>query len=190
MKQGPLELEELEWLEDVLMKYGNDNAMLDVSELDGFLTAIVSGPNKLEPGEWLVALWGGENSVPEWESEEELQRFLDLTFQHMNDITERLNDYPDQFEPIFGTSHLDDQEYTIVEEWCFGYMKGVDLDDWSSLPESLQPSLAAIALHGREENFAQIDNMSPEEFLGSIENIPPAALSLHDYWLSKQSPLH
>ena len=48
-KSGPLTDREIDWLEEVLLKYGNDDSVLCFSELDGFLTAIVSGPNTISP---------------------------------------------------------------------------------------------------------------------------------------------
>ncbi len=189
MKQGPLTENELEWLDNVLMEYGNDDAVLDVAELDGLLTAILSGPNMIQPGRWLSSVWGGAKNAPRWASESELTRFMDLTFQHMNDIADRLCYYPDQFAPLFGTRTVDGTEYTIVEEWCFGYMRGVALDNWSTLPKNLQPSLDAIALHGREDNFLLLEKMSSAAVESSIEEIQPAALSLHAYWLSQRLPV-
>lgn len=58
-KSGPLIDREIDWLEEVLLKYGNDDSVLCFSELDGFLTAIVSGPNTISliPGS---VLSGGE----------------------------------------------------------------------------------------------------------------------------------
>jgi uncharacterized protein len=58
----------------------------------------------------------------------------------MSDIAERLESYPDQFEPLFGTREAEGQELTIVEEWCFGYLRGVALSDWSTLPAELSRS--------------------------------------------------
>nr|WP_310615975.1 YecA family protein [Pantoea cypripedii] len=182
MNQGPLTEKELNWLEEMLEKYGNEHSVVDVAELDGMLTALLSGPNDIEPSEWLVAMWGGQKHIPKWSSEREMDRFMTLTFQHMNDIAERLSEFPEQFDPLFGTREMEGQEFTVVEEWCFGYMRGVALDDWSALPASEQPALDAIALHGSEENFAKLDGFSPEEFEASIEVISPAALQLHDYW--------
>ncbi len=40
MNTGPLNENELEWLDDTLAKYAAEGAILDVSELDGLLTAI------------------------------------------------------------------------------------------------------------------------------------------------------
>lgn len=185
MQQGPLTEEQLEWLDDILMKYSTEESLVDASELDGMLTAIVSSPVTVPPEEWLPAIWGGEDQMPEWESEEEFRRFHDLLSQHMNDIVDRLTEYPEQFEPLFGINTVDGKEFTVVEEWCFGYMKGVDLGDWSSLPASLQPALLVIALHGREENFARLEKLTVEEYNISVEAIRPAAISLH-----ARHPLH
>lgn len=179
MQQGPLTEEQLEWLDDVLMKYATEASLVDASELDGMLTAILSAPQPIPPEEWLPAIWGGEDEMPDWESEEEFRLFHDLLSQHMNDIVDRLTEYPEQFEPLFGTRTINDEEFTVVEEWCFGYMRGVDLGDWSSLPTSLLPALQAIELHGREDNFEQLDQFTVEEYENSIAAIRPAALSLH-----------
>lgn len=48
---------------------------------------------------------------------------MNLAFQHMADTAERLNEFPEQFEPLFGLREVDGSELTIVEEWCFGYMR-------------------------------------------------------------------
>lgn len=156
MKTGPLNESELEWLDEILSKYATDGAILDVSELDGLLTAILSGPSEIEPAQWLLAIWGGADNVPRWANDRERDRFVNLTLQHMSDIAERLADYPEQFDPLFGTREFEGQELTIVEEWCFGYMRGVALCDWSTLPAELQPQLDAIALHGTEERLSLI----------------------------------
>ena len=56
MKTGPLNESELEWLDDILTKYNTDHAILDVAELDGLLTAVLSSPQEIEPAQWLAAL--------------------------------------------------------------------------------------------------------------------------------------
>ena len=172
-----------------------------MAELDGLLTAVLSSPQEIEPEQWLVAVWGGADYVPRWASEKEMTRFMNLAFQHMADTAERLNEFPEQFEPLFGLREVDGSELTIVEEWCFGYMRGVALStiveewcfgymrgvalsDWSTLPDSLKPALEAIALHGTEDNFERVEKMSPEAFEESVDAIRLAALDLHAYWMA------
>lgn len=189
MAQGPLTEEQIEWLDEALMKYATEHSVLDVAEMDGLLTAMLSGPQEADPAIVLQAIWGGEEVS--WETEHDLKTFVGLTFQHMNDIADRLNDYPDQYEPLFGTSVAGDEELTVVSEWCFGYMRGVALLSLKVAHDEVLPSLDAIALHGKEDNFVKIDVLSKEEYLLSIEKIKPAALSLYSYWHRAQpSQLH
>ncbi len=50
MAEGPLNESEMAWLEETLISYGHDDAsVIDVSELDGMLTAVLSGPVVVEP---------------------------------------------------------------------------------------------------------------------------------------------
>ena len=168
MNTGPLNENELEWLDDTLAKYAAEGAILDVSELDGLLTAILSAPTDIEPAQWLLAIWGGADNVPRWANDRERDRFV---------------------EPLFGTREAEGQELTIVEEWCFGYLRGVALSDWSTLPAELQPELDAIALHGSEEQFSALDNLTADEFIASIERITPAALALYQYWIANPQPV-
>lgn len=186
MNQGPLNEEELEWLDDTLTQYGNDDSVLDVSELDGMLTAILSAPETIHLSQWQTALWGGESQLPHWESEKEQQHFNNLACQHMSDIAERLCHAPDQFEPLFGVHEIDGKEYTIVEEWCFGYMRGVELSNWEALPEQLETVLETIALHGDEAHIAKLEQMTEQEYEASQAAIGPAALQLYRYWQEKR----
>lgn len=182
MNQGPLNEEEIEWLDETLIKYGNDDSVLDASELDGMLTAILSAPQMMEAAQWQTALWGGEEQLPHWESQQEQKRFNDLALQHMNDIAERLCHAPDQFEPLFGFREMDGNEYTIVEEWSFGYMRAIALSEWPALPEQLQTVLEVIALHGDVTNTTTLEQMTEQEYEASQEAIGPAALQLYSYW--------
>lgn len=189
MKQGPLTEKEIDWLDDVLMEYGNDDSILDVAELDGMLTAILSGPNMISPRHWFAEIWGGEQYSPDWKSKQEFTRFMDLVIQHMNDIADRLCYYPEELSPLFEYRLVAGKEIIIAEEWCFGYMRGVALDDWSGLPRELTAELEAIAFHGKEENFPRLEKMSLDEIQQSIEKILPATLRLHAYWLRQRTPV-
>lgn len=182
MNTGPLTEEELEWLDEILLEYGSDDSVMDVSELDGMLTALLSGPGKIQPEVWLTSLWG--SAVPEWSSAAQQTRFTNLVIQHMSDIAERLSEAPDQFEPLFGYQTIDNEDYLVVDEWCFGYMRGVALDNWSALPATELPALEAIAIHADEISTSGLERYTPQEYQQSQAAIGPAALSLYQYWLT------
>jgi len=47
---------------------------MGLSDLDGFLTGIVVGPELILPSEWLPVIWGG--AEPEFETEAEMRTVL------------------------------------------------------------------------------------------------------------------
>jgi len=181
----PTNEQELDFVGAVLLKYGNDDSILDLSELDGFLTAIISGPQAIAPSQWLPALWGGQGRQPGWESEAQAQRFFDLLFKHMNDIVSTLMDYPDQFTALFTIRSTDEKEIIVAEEWCFGYMRGVELGDWTGLPPAMQIHLDTIALHGSEKNFPLLERLTLGQHQESVGVIEPAVRALHRYFLDQ-----
>ena len=75
----PLSDVEYEELDDFLLSVEHDDAVLDLSEFDGFITAVVSGPNTIMPSTWMPALWGGEDSAPVWESLRDTPLFRTLS---------------------------------------------------------------------------------------------------------------
>ncbi len=185
---APLNDAELDFLDETLLKYGNDDSILNISELDGFLTAIVSGPEVIMQSRWLPALWGGVGNEPDWENEQEFQRFMQGVMQHMNSIVFVLMNFPEDFVAMFNENTQSEEPILIAEEWCFGYMRGVDLGQWPELPEEMDTWLEAIRLHGREENFAVLETLTLEEHQQTVADIEPAVRRLHAYWLAQRSP--
>jgi uncharacterized protein len=179
---------ELDMLDQLLLEYGNDDSILDVSELDGFLTAIVSGPNPIMPSHWLPAIWGGIENQPQWETMEQAQQFMTLVMRHMNGIVDGLMNAPERFEALFNQREVDGKIYSLVEEWCIGYVRGTLLDqDWVNLPESLSEDFGAIFLHGSEEGFEILEQMTEAQFEDSTTLIEPAVRKLHAYWIGARS---
>src|SRR5450631_2104766 len=76
IKSGPLTNLEIEELDTFLLSDdGLENAM-DVSGLDGFLCAVLSGPNVIMPSKWIPWVWDSTeaNQSPEFTSEKQAQR--------------------------------------------------------------------------------------------------------------------
>lgn len=183
--------QDIEFINDILMEYGNDDSVLDVSELDGFLTAIVSGPEMIPLNRWLPEVWGGAANEPEWESEAEVRRFMDLVFEQMNQVAEILMEYPSEFQALFLSGEFDGKETFNVDEWCEGYMRGVQLSetDWEKGdPNQLMEHLAAISFFAGDDFIKHrltLDSSAIEKLQQKVE---PAARALHAYWLQQRSP--
>ncbi len=165
-----------------------DEGILDISELDGFLTAIISGPAALPPSAWLPVVWGAFE--PAWQSQEEAEAVISLILRHMNGIVNTLMEEPERFEPIVLERELEDQGriVTIVDEWCMGYMKGVGLaaESWRAGGEAVMEMMMPISLFSSERGWAQLDKLEEEEVEVLKRSITPAVRKIHAFWLQQR----
>lgn len=187
MSEQSLTSEDFEVLNGMLVRYGNELSIQDVSELDGFLTAILMGPQEITPVIWLPAIWGGMQNMPQWEDQAKAERFMQLCTQMQNEVSTMLANNPKDYAALFGAAEIDGQEMNIVDKWCSGFMRGVTLGNWTELPEDIQPWLNIIALIGLIENQAVLSAMDERDYQSTIQNIEPAVRALYFYWQSQAS---
>jgi uncharacterized protein len=191
----PLSEEELDWLDEFLLYRidedadceGKDEGVIDIAGLDGLLTAVVSGPVVVPPSIWLPAIWG--DFQPIWESEKVFSSILNLFVRHMNSISSLLMSQPDAFEPLFYERSVKDKTYTIFDEWCEGYMRGVALaaDAWDRNSIEMKILLAPIAAFTREQNFIGHDQCTARETENLQKAIAPNVREIHRYWLERRA---
>lgn len=132
---------EMDELDSFLMSDATSNETMMLDCLDGFLTAIVSGPVMLKPSEWLPRVWGPTaEDAPTFDTNVQAERIIGLMMRHLNGIIWNLHQDPDHFEPVFDTNvYVDDErEYVDGELWAHGYMTAIDMqrDSWKALFES------------------------------------------------------
>lgn len=179
----------LEKLDQLLLKYGNDDSILSASELDGYFSAIVSGPRQIDPGLWYPHIWAEQ--LPKWTSEKEGERFTKLAVELMSEAAFMLDEEPDDYEAIFLADNQGKGEKLIVSQWCAGYLRGAQVAGWieAELPEELEAALASISLHGSEEGVDALNAMSDEAYDASVATVEPAAVALYQYWQQHLEPV-
>jgi uncharacterized protein len=185
----------LDWLGEVLLNRidedavteGLDEGVIDVSELDGFLTAIVSGPVLIVPSRWLPALWG--DFEPIWDSVDEAKKFISLLTQHSNNIAAMLMEDPAAFAPVFEERRVEDRWVTIVDEWCEGYLRAVRLakNEWQAGGQEIADLLAPIRAFTEETDWYAhaLDDEAEVERLR--DSIVPNVRAIHAKWLAVRS---
>src|SRR5436305_1533639 len=137
---------------DALEAFFGSNAVpqdcMDLEMLDGFLTSIVSGPEMIQPSEWLPVVWSdSQRSVsPVFADNEQAERILALLLRLQNSIARTLNESPTRFKPLLyrpedgvkgreSPGESGRREETAPPEasaWCEGYMTGVLLREEAS----------------------------------------------------------
>ena len=167
--------------------HGNDESILDVSELDGFCASLACSPKVIMPSTWLTAIWGGEALMPEWASIEEVQAFNERLFTVYNHVITSFND--DDYEALFQIRELEDRTVTIVDEWCNGFLRGVNL--WGPLAATdaivLEKELESIRLFATERGFEQLDQMNEDEVEQQRQRIVPATNTLFKHFLKQRT---
>ena len=183
---NPLTDEELDELDEFLMSEATGEDAMDISMLDGFLTALSIGPNNLPPSQWLPVVWGGSMA---WESQVQADRMTTQVLRHANDILLYLRDEPDTFEPLLYQREHEGKTVSIIDEWCTGFVRGIALDEdgWRPLmdTEEGEDVLYPILLYGTEAGWEELEK-HPEiearhdEYVASIGE---RVLAMMEWWL-------
>lgn len=181
-REGPLTEDELDFMDEQLLQYSSEAGILGLSELDGFLTALASGPDVVPASIWLSALWGNEEEGLPWPGDTPLHDLMALLFRHLNDIVDRLTSGGEDLRPIFQQAEDEQGEYLVVEDWSYGYLRGVELGNWPPLPPEQQDQLETISLFGSEQGQMLAEGMSAEHYQLMVEDITPAAVALYQHF--------
>ncbi len=194
MSDSPLNDNELDFLDKFLLDRFDDEAqdtldldegILDVSELDGFFTAIVSGPVMIPPSRWLPAAWGDFTHT--WESEKEFETVFSLLVRHMNAIADTMLEHLDDFEPLFLTRETSNGSALIVDEWCEGYARGVALaqSHWDTAGAEMAALLEPIQAFTQATNWRghKLETPAMKKLQQAIS---PSVRTIYTYWLSRR----
>jgi uncharacterized protein len=189
----PLSDEEIEQLEQILLERieedlytdGMDEGIFDLSTLDGFFTAIVSGPEAIPPSVWLPKIWG--DFEPAWENEQDFNKIISFLMRHMNSVAQSLLEFPDDFEPIFLERHFEEKTYTIVDEWCEGYYLGVTLsqEKWLTPDTQMATLLKPIFAFTQATDWVG-HNLPNEQKQQTHQEIIENVRTIYAYWLEKR----
>jgi uncharacterized protein len=176
---------DLEKLDEFLMSDRAPENCMQLSDLDGFLTAVAIGPELIMPSEWLPVIWG--EGEPEFESAEEAQGVIGAIMGRYNEILHLIRHQPDDYEPLFWETP---DGHAVAGDWAEGFMAGVALrpNAWRSLLESeedgglLAPIVAFLhdedgspLIQGETDQLAEVRKVA-------IDLVAPSVQAISNYW--------
>lgn len=186
----PLSAAEIEELETALISEAAPADCMDVSMLDGFLTCLAIGPEDVAASRWLPRVWGeGAEGQAGFSSVEAAERVVSLIVRLQNTIVRMVDGDLQAFSPILYSGSFGDRETTIIDEWCMGFMHGVELCGaaWAPLFDSEEANhlLAPMFHHGTEQGWKQLEE-EPElaeiEHEEWVEMLLPSVAGLREFW--------
>ena len=179
---------DLEPLDEFLLSDRAPENSMGLSDLDGFLTGIVIGPDLIMPSEWLPIIWGGDD--PAFASTEEAKAIIGTIMGRYNEIITELDAGPDAFAPLFWDGS---EGQVIVSDWAAGFMDAVKLRPkaWEPLIKDkdgrvlIMPLLVLGADDPDHPPFGSrpLPDNEVQQLLQDGHNIiPECVLAIHLFW--------
>ncbi|MCI0152240.1 UPF0149 family protein [Paraburkholderia sediminicola] len=189
----PLTDAEIEQLDDFLMSDLVSEEAMDVSMMDGFMTALASGPNLFMPTMMLRWIWDTEHGIdqPAFASAEDAERIMGLIIRHWNGVNATLRETPHAYEPlVLERNWKDGRMLSIIDEWCMGYYKGIALDQatWSPLIAQHPEWFTAILLYGTEAGWEELKRRkdSLDQHQAFADSLAGSVRHIDRYWMQQR----
>ena len=187
----PLSDTEIDELAKFLISDETPEECMDISTLDGFLTGVLIGPDSIMPSRWIpVALGETEQDEMAWKSRKEAERIMGLVMRLYNSIAQDFQCDPPDFNPLFMINTATDEEVIVIDEWCWGFMKSVELspESWEPLfdDEEQKAGIFPISLHGTEKGWKLLEEdpkISKVPHQEWVAMLPAAVREIYEFWL-------
>ncbi|AWV06005.1 hypothetical protein C9I47_0280 [Lysobacter maris] len=175
--------DQIERLADLLEQRAVPFKGFNLEALDGYLTALVVGPEEVPAAEWMPPVWG---TPPRWADEAERAEVEALLQGHHNMAAARVrhgeDDLPDHLAPLLWLPEDPEQELPedVAEEdldvgrdWALGFFTGVSLREaaWDAWLDDND---------WMEEIFGLFDQLASGEVLGDDPSAPPTAVGYRE----------
>ncbi|SFS16043.1 uncharacterized protein SAMN05421771_2833 [Granulicella pectinivorans] len=178
---------DLDALEELLESDATPETCMWLSELDGFLTGIAAGPERIPPAEFLPVIWGGEGPGFDGENSAPVVKSIVAL---LADIAAGLEKGPEAVLPVFWESEDGKEDAT---DWVEGFLQAIDLREeaWMPLLERKRDKamLTPMLLLARDEEGNPLmpveegeEGPSEEQFADALEMIPECAVGIYGFW--------
>ena len=159
---------------------------MGLSDLDGFLTGIVVGPELILPSEWLPVIWGGDS--PEFKNAREAHSVTSAIMERYNELVWGFQKNPPSFDPVFWETK---DGLVIAADWAEGFYDALNLRPkaWDVLFEDqtgLRLMEPIIILCGKQKPASDLSPSIESELMrGAAEQLSAAVIAIHQFWLSE-----
>ena len=180
--------DELDLLDTFLLSDNVHASVMTLSELDGFLTGILVGPELILPSEWMPVVWGDE--PPSFESAEHAESVSALLIARYNQINFGLNHTPPAIEPLI----MEDRNGDLLGEiWAAGFMTAIEIRAKSWMPIFETDHAAAVSLIMALADPDRIQEITEDDEAQSVlmnsitSELPLTIAAIQSFWQQARS---
>ncbi len=172
---------DLAMLEEFLASDSSPPDCMQLSELDGFLAGIVSGPELIRPSEWLPHVWRTDDPV--FADMAQATAILGSVMSRYNEIVHGLDARPPSYQPLL----VERQDSTIdASDWTLGFLLAMSLrqDAWEPLTLiadgmlMLEPVMLIASTNDKANLTLDDDERLPDEEMAKLLADPGPLLAL------------
>jgi uncharacterized protein len=183
---------DLDVLDRFLLSDAAPDDSMGLSDLDGFLTGVLAGPELVLPSEWLPRVWGGE--APTFESEDQARLILSIVMSRYNEIARALESgEPGDLDPVFWMYEGDGT--ALAADWAEGFLEAIEMrpDAWLPLIEDREASALLtpiLALCGDEDGGDLVPlapGMRAKLLAEAPDLIPVCVFGVRAFWRERDS---
>lgn len=183
---------EIQQLDDFLGSDSVPEDAMDISMMDGFITALASGPNLMMPSSMLRWIWDAEHGVevPIFPNAAASKHIVGLIIRHWNSVNDTLNHAIDEYEPLLLERDSHGRTISIIDEWCIGYCKGfaVDQSAWRPLMAQHPEWFRVIMLYGTKDGWDELerrqDSLDQHDIFA--DSLVSSVRDIHRYWVEQR----
>lgn len=179
--------QQLDELEAFLFQHMEKESCLPLDAAHGFLTAVVSGPRMILPGEWLPRVLG----KIDFSSTEEAQQITTLLMSLYNSTIDELE--RDDYVPVILTlgDETNEEPLPLPYGWCEGYIMGWNLHgegvfDTMAQDEESARMLGPVVAFLMYEEEQLLNPPDEKEHRATAAALSASAVSLYNWWLSRR----
>lgn len=177
---------ELGELEAFLCSVPTPSGAMDLDMLDGFFAALASGPERLQPEQWLPLVWGSEaGSPPDFASIDEMQNMLSIMVRYRQLVETVLLLDPESYMPLFRRCSFGDslEERAAVENWARGFLLGIEplRETWQPLFEE-DTEFSALAPLFLLANIAGEGDIDEAQWLQCRDGVAECVRAIYRFW--------
>jgi uncharacterized protein len=180
---------EYEELEDFLLHESELNHPMNLDALDGFMTALIIGPETISPNDWLPHVWGsaGSSASPVFQSDNQEERIIGLIMRMMNALVHQLTDNSEDYVPLPNLTTFDNDadQRKAARFWCLGFIEGMNVSpaSWSALLKDEKGSRTVFAISAASGVLREKLGLDEEKEYELWKLIPEAVLEIRDFWM-------
>jgi uncharacterized protein len=159
MTTQPLTDEDFDRISELLELFGDKRSM-NVEQIDGFLAAVVCGPEVIPEHEYLRAIWGNDIVNEEaFRSKPMLAEFISLVKRHHDAIIDFLQS-DDIVMPVLAKS---EDGVAYGNDWADGFVRGIGLrkEGWAPLLDDEESSGCLVPILTLANEFNPDPSMRP-----------------------------